>query len=197
MRSGTATKKQIAEVAKRFRLTEHQQVLDIHHGFAIVIDRKHQKFTVLSPGVEFAQLRPGPFSQSANAIWTVNLKAAYRAAEAAAKQLASKKAVPVIYQHKANNEMTFRLGGARAEAGRIVVRDATSGKRIESHYFQINHWPGTPARAKALIANMTKATQAYTKARAQLKKAMGRNVRYIDELTLVEASLKPSEEEKA
>lgn len=193
MRGKTATKKELAALSKQFEVaSEDQEIIDVHHGFAIVFDRVAQKFTVIPP---FAKLRLSPFN---DAKWTTNVRAAYRAAEQAGREVQSRKPIPVVYRYfnKGNEAKEYAFGLATIEAGRILIHDE-NGERTESNYFEIWHWPGTKARALRLIATMNKAIAALYTAEKNLKKEFGRRARYIDEIALIQAGVKPTKRESA
>lgn len=193
MRGSTTTKKQLAALAKQFNLNENQVLLDVHNGFGIVMDRGHEKFTVIAPNTEIRRMPP---SWVAAPLWTVNLKAAYRAANEAG-QLQKIDPILVIFREKREGDVEmYAVGHATIEAGRVVVKNLKTKKRAESYFHSIWHWTGTEAQAHAAVAAQNKDVVAYNKSLAKLKKGFGRHLRHLDDVALVQAKEKPTEYER-
>lgn len=171
------TKKQMNLAERKYKLGPHQSLVDIHHGHAIVMDRSKQRFTVLSP-----HLQEISFRDRDPELWTVNLKAAYRAAEDSAKLAKSLKPVPVICSEreqvvKGSPVYLYTFGMATVEAGRVVVRPDGGGKPIVSPY-RCRLWNGTPAQARAMCAAANEAAKAAAKTEERLLRKAGGSCRH-------------------
>lgn len=194
MKGQTATRKQLAALEKQFKLSEDQSIIDIESGYAIVFDRVHEKFTVVPPDIEFRESPGGMFSRQH---WTKHIATAYRLAREAGGQSSKKTPVLVVYKHRHSPQ--YGYGYATFEAGRLVIRNPSTGRRVGSnvkgaggatfikHWYDIHIWKGTLAQAKKFVESANKVHEAHKRAIREIEKLQGRQLSYLDDLALYQA----------